>query len=1296
MRNSLTQVGRLPSYAIALGAVAIAFGLTFASWPLLQSTPWALFFVAVLASAWLGGSVPCLIATGGGAVLGRYFFIEPRGTWAMGRESLVPTLVFVGVSLGLNLFAAARRRAESDERAERRRFQATVASIGDGLIASDAEGKVTFLNGIAEELTGWNFREAVGRDLEDVFVIADATTGRPAPNPVREVLKTGRTHGLAHHTYLIARGGEERPIDKSAAPIRDDRGAITGVVLVFRDITRQHEAALALAQSEAFNRRIIESSPDCVKVLDLQGRLLSMSDFGCHLMEIDDFSSWINREWVEFWPAEIRPIALAALEQARNGQIGRFQGCSLTTKGTEKWWDVSVSPILGGGDLPQQLLMISRDVTEKKRVEASLARLHEEESAANGRAIRILESVTDAFFALDRQWRFTYLNPQAEPQLQRSPGELLGKVVWDEFPAAIGTKFEREYRSAMAERRSVTFEEYYPAPIDGWFEVNAYPSEEGLAVYFRNVTDRKRVEARLRASEERYRTLFDLMDEGFCVIEVIFDPAGRPFDYRFLEMNPAFEQQTGLANVIGGTIREFVPGHDDHWFEIYGKVAVTGEAVRIVHEAKALGRWFDVSAFRIGDPASRKVAVLFDDITDRVRAEQGLNEKTERLNLLVENTRDYAVIITDPEGTVIEWQGGAERITGHPAHEVVGHKAHLIFTPEERAEGRPEQEMAKAVEVGRAEDRRWHLKKDGSLFFADGVMTALFDEGGKLRGFGKVFKDATGEQRAEEATRRRAFQFQKLAEIANRINSAHDVRSIIGVVTEEARNLVEAHQAATSMVLELPHLEPVRIVSTSGSSPADRLKAARPGVATPTGPKPGGYLREGEFADAWRGLSPATEPPIEPDAEGGLAAPLVGRNGKSMGLIQLDGKVDGEFTAEDEAILVQLSKLAAIAIENAKLYEELRGNDRRKDEFLAMLAHELRNPLAAISNAVGVTTRSNHPEHLDWSMQVIARQIKHLTRLIDDLLDVSRISRGKIELRRDVLDATPILDSAVATVRPLADERKHTFDVRIDRGNLWVNADPTRLEQVVVNLLNNAAKYSENGGHIELTARRDEADVVIIVKDRGVGIAPEKLPAMFELFAQGDRSLARSEGGLGIGLTIVKKLVEMHGGNIAAASGGVGLGSEFSIRLPAAPQATVAPARAVGSAEAASRKTRILVVDDNMDTARGMVRLLKLLGHEVVTAHDGLGALDLAQEHRPEFILLDIGLPGMDGYEVATRLRREESCKNSLIIAVSGYGQDEDRRRSKEAGFDHHLIKPLDHDDLLSLLMTAGGDRPAG
>jgi signal transduction histidine kinase len=373
-------------------------------------------------------------------------------------------------------------------------------------------------------------------------------------------------------------------------------------------------------------------------------------------------------------------------------------------------------------------------------------------------------------------------------------------------------------------------------------------------------------------------------------------------------------------------------------------------------------------------------------------------------------------------------------------------------------------------------------------------------------------------------------------------------------------------------------------------------------------------------------------------------------------------------------------------VERERQAQALRENDRHKDEFLAMLAHELRNPLAAVNNAVMVLKKSADQESLDWAGDVVERQVRQLCRLIDDLLDVSRITSGKIRLRRDHVDASCVLDQAIESARPLIDERRHTLTVSVERGKLPLHVDVTRIGQIAANLLTNAAKYTESGGNIELSARQEGTQVAISVRDNGMGIPPEKLPEMFKLFAQGDRSLARSEGGLGIGLTIVQKLAEMHGGSVEAHSEGPGRGSEFIVRLPIAPEAKVPTPEQRRERTAIRKRARILVVDDNMDTALGMVKLLKLLGNEVVAAHSGPTAIEVAHSFQPEFVLLDIGLPGMDGYQVASALRDDEAHRDSVIIAVSGYGQEADRRRSQAAGFDHHLVKPVDFDALISLI----------
>jgi CheY-like chemotaxis protein/two-component sensor histidine kinase len=306
--------------------------------------------------------------------------------------------------------------------------------------------------------------------------------------------------------------------------------------------------------------------------------------------------------------------------------------------------------------------------------------------------------------------------------------------------------------------------------------------------------------------------------------------------------------------------------------------------------------------------------------------------------------------------------------------------------------------------------------------------------------------------------------------------------------------------------------------------------------------------------------------------------------------------------------------------------------------------------------------------------------------MIDDLLDVSRITRGKIELKLQSLDVLSVIEQAVDTVRPLIEARQHKLTMTHSVASLRVLADPHRLEQVIVNLLTNAAKYMDVGGSISITTLREGDFVTIRVWDRGNGMPPEKIAEMFELFAQGDRSIARSEGGLGIGLTIVKSLVELHGGSVVARSEGLGRGSEFTIRLPVVHSGKpVSHSLPPEWSPQADGHSRILVVDDNKDTATGLARLLRLLGHETATAFDGPAAIEAAHRHQPEYILLDIGLPGMDGYEVAQRLRAE-GFTSATIIAISGYGEDAARRRSREAGFDHHLVKPIKPDELTAIL----------
>ncbi|AMV38712.1 PAS domain S-box protein [Planctomyces sp. SH-PL62] len=377
--------------------------------------------------------------------------------------------------------------------------------------------------------------------------------------------------------------------------------------------------------------------------------------------------------------------------------------------------------------------------------------------------------------------------------------------------------------------------------------------------------------------------------------------------------------------------------------------------------------------------------------------------------------------------------------------------------------------------------------------------------------------------------------------------------------------------------------------------------------------------------------------------------------------------------------------------ERERLLEDLREADRRKDEFLAMLAHELRNPLSAAGNAAEIL-RLKEPDDPEtrWCCEVIERQTRRLARLLEDLLDVSRITRGKIVLRRETMDLRGAVERAVETIRPMIEERRHQVEVHLPAEPLWVHADPARIEQVVVNLLGNAAKYSEEGRSVSVTVSRNGESAVVRVEDQGIGMSPAVLEKVFEMFSQVESSIDRSRGGLGIGLTIARSLVELHDGRISATSEGLGSGSTFLVRLPCvgdpAPD-DPSPPRPANATRATPR--RIVVVDDNVEAVVALARLLELAGHTVATAFDGPSGLEAVDDFRPDVILLDVGLPGMDGYQVAERLRSLPDGHALFLVALTGYGQESDRHRAFDAGFDRHLIKPVEVETILEVIASA-------
>jgi PAS domain S-box-containing protein len=691
-----------------------------------------------------------------------------------------------------------------------------------------------------------------------------------------------------------------------------------------------------------------------------------------------------------------------------------------------------------------------------------------------------------------------------------------------------------------------------------------------------------------------------------------------------------------------------------------------------------------VSKFPIAgwDDRPALVGGIAFDITDLIRAKESIRESEERFRGLAEAMPQMVYVLTsdgDVEYLNQRWRDftGLSRAGDAGMKEVV-HPDDYPLTIERwrdaAARGSP---YEAEIRIRRAADGvyRWFLTRALPIRGAGGAVTKWFG----------TCTDIDGQKRAEQGQH-------VLAEAGRILTSSLDYQATLANVCKLVVPIL-ADWCSLDLLgddgrvqhLEVAHTDPAKLELASEyrrlypARPDDRVglmrvfRTGQPEFFPEVSDKH--LVMDARDPDELRRLR-------ELGVRSVMIVPITAR-GQPLGALTLVMAESSRRYGEDDLRLaLELGSRAALAIDSARLFEQLKTNDSRKDEFLAMLAHELRNPLAAIDNAVSLLGVPNAGQ-IDWSVDVIGRHVRHLTRMIDDLLDVSRITRGKIQLRARKIDAYPALNSAIESVRPLLEERKHRLNTSYGT-DLIVEADPTRLEQIVVNLLSNATKYTDGPGQIWLSAEHEENEIVIRVRDTGIGIPPDQLPAVFELFVQGDRSLERSAGGLGIGLTLVQKLTELHGGTVVAKSDGAGKGSEFIVRLPAASQPVIDPASPmVGPEPSLKRAARVLVIDDNVDLARGLARLLEIHGHDVLVAHDGPSGVDTAKEWRPEFVLLDIGLPGMDGYQVAALLRQQPDTRDAIVIGISGYGQDDDRRRSKQAGFDHHLVKPISSEELI-------------
>ncbi len=693
---------------------------------------------------------------------------------------------------------------------------------------------------------------------------------------------------------------------------------------------------------------------------------------------------------------------------------------------------------------------------------------------------------------------------------------------------------------------------------------------------------------------------------------------------------------------------------------------------------------------------------MFFDITERLRAEETKLELLKELEK--QNAFVKAVLTQVPAAIVVaNARDGRILISNEEAHRIVQHD----YTPGMRLEDYGNAHIVEAFRPDgtRYQSGQWPLDRAqrGETVAAEDIELVLRGDyrktvrvnAGPIRVGPEIvaavvaYHDITDRKSAEQSARFLADVSASLAELGDYEASLQQVARLGVPHFADWVAIDVADESGQPRRVAIAHSDPSKvdpIPQTDSSFPphakTDRgpLKILRTGFAEMAVEITDSMLAEVALDDDELGLLRKL------GARSYIGVPIAVRGQMLGALTFLSGRGSRRYAERDLSIAKDLASRVAIAIENARLYARLKEADRRKDEFLATLAHELRNPLAPIRNGLQLLRLSGgNGVPGEKARAMMERQLDQMVRLVDDLMDVSRINQGKIELRKERIDLAAVLTTAIETSRPLIEAMGHQLEVVLPEQALEVEADLTRLAQVFSNLLNNASKYSERGGHITLIAERQGSDALVTVRDKGIGIAADQLPRIFEMFSQVKSALERSQGGLGIGLSLVKQLLEMHGGRIEARSDGPGRGSEFIVRLPACSASQRHP-HIEACRPDIKTALRILVVDDNRDSADSLAEVLGLMGGDTRTAYDGEEAVASALEFRPDAIVLDIGLPKLNGYEACRRIRALPGINRAVLIAQTGWGQDEDRQRTQSAGFDHHLVKPVDPDLLMKLL----------
>ena len=1037
-----------------------------------------------------------------------------------------------------------------------------------------------------------------------------------------------------------------------AAPLSELEG---GIVISHINISERKRAEDALAESDNRFRAFMDNSPALAWMKDESGRYVYVNkpferQFGPWLQD------WCEKTDFDLWPEDAQRLRDNDLAVLTSGQAIEQTEETVSPNGEhDYWWNFKfpVQDAMGG----KYVGGVGVNITERKRAEALLRESEELrrlalEAAAQGtwdwnllRGEVHWDNRTREIFAVSsgamkyEQVIGTLIHPKdrrrVEAAVQRALDPASGgaydtefRVVWDHDGSVhwVASKGRAFYQGEGSARRAVRF--------------------VGTVM---NIDARKQAEEQLRRQAK-------MLDLAPVLV--------RDLDDSIMIWNRGMEKLYGWsAEEARGQVSHdlFQTRFPQPLEEIQARLRETGHWEGELRHIRRDGTSITVASLWMlyRDSQDTPVAIIEvnNDITATKQAEAALRESAQRLRATFDNAA-VGIVEIDAEDRFVAVNDRMCQILGYRCEELLGLSVHELTYPEDRPRSEEMNALLHEGGIERIDYEKRYLKSDGSPLWVHVTVSAIRDDAGRFqRAIGTV-EDIAERILAEEKLRAGEERYRALI---------HASANVLYRMNPDWSEMIQLQGGGFIADLEQPSHAWLQEYIPPGDQP---MVIAAIGKAVSSG-----SVFELEHrvrrTDGTYGWSLSRAVPLR-DATGEI--------------------VEWFGAATD----ITDRKKAEEALREAN--ERLAEADRRKDEFLAMLAHELRNPLAPIRNAVQVLRMTSPADPTAQRQKdVIDRQVTHMVRLVDDLLDVSRITRGRITLQKEEVVVCEIVARALETVQPLIESRRHQLHVSMPERPLHVEADPVRLAQVVANLLNNAAKYTDEGGQIWLQVTREAQQAVVKVRDTGTGIRSEVLSSLFDLFTQAERSLDRAQGGLGIGLYLVRRLVEMHGGCVQAHSPGPGKGSEFAILLPLLYEArpdeervTARPLSALPAGQLGARAResthKILIVEDNVDSASSLAELLEMLGQQVRAVHDGPAALEAALAFCPDIILLDIGLPGMNGYEVARRLRREPALEGATLVALTGYGQEEDRRKAIEAGFDRHFIKPVDPGALQSLL----------